>query len=261
MPDFKFIGFSTENKIALIAINNPPANALSSKIMEELDESIEIVLKDEEIKAAIITGTGGVIFVAGADIKEIATIENAAKGQELTARGQAVLNKIEQSEKPFIAAINGLALGGGCELAMACHIRIASDMAKFGQPEISLGIIPGFGGTQRLPRLVGPGKAAEMILTGDMITAKEAYRIGLVDKIVPPDDVLRQAKGLAKRITSKGKPAVAAALKAMNKGMKTSLEEGLKIESEIFGTICETEDKKEGITAFLEKRQPKFKDR
>lgn len=261
MPDFKFINFSTENKIAIIAINNPPANALSSKIMEELDESIEIVLKDEEIKVAIITGTGGVIFVAGADIKEIATIENTAKGQELTTKGQAVLNKIEKSKKPFIAAINGLALGGGCELAMACHIRIGSDMAKFGQPEINLGIIPGFGGTQRLPRLVGPGKAAEMILTGDMITAKDAHRIGLVDKIVPPDDVLKQAKGLAKRITTKGKMAIAAALKAMNEGMKTSLEEGLKIESEIFGKICETEDKKEGITAFLEKRQPKFKDR
>ena len=260
MSDFKFINFSSENKIAIIAINNPPANALSSKVMEELEESIDKVLKDEEIKAAIITGTGGIIFVAGADIKEISNIENAALGQELTEKGQAVLNKIEQSEKPFIAAINGLALGGGCELAMACHIRIASDMAKLGQPEINLGIIPGFGGTQRLPRLVGPGKAAEIILTGDMITAKEAHRIGLVDKIVPPNNVLKQAKGLAKRITSKGKLAIAAALKTVNQGLKTSLKEGLKIESETFGKICETDDKKEGVAAFLEKRQPKFKD-
>ena len=261
MPDFKFINFSSENKIAIIAINNPPANALSSKVMEELDDSVDAVLKDDDIKVAIITGTGGVIFVAGADIKEIANIENAAKGQELTAKGQAVLNKIEQSEKPFIAAINGLTLGGGCELAMACHIRIASDMTKFGQPEINLGIIPGFGGTQRLPRLVGSGKAAEIILTGDMVTAKEAHRIGLVDKIVPPDDVLKQAKGIARRITSKGKLAIAAALKSMNRGLKTSLEEGLRIESEIFGKVCETEDKKEGVSAFLEKRQPKFKDK
>ena len=261
MPDFKFINFSSENKIAIIAINNPPANALSSKVMEELDDSVDAVLKDDDIKVAIITGTGGVIFVAGADIKEIANIENAAKGQELTAKGQAVLNKIEQSEKPFIVAINGLTLGGGCELAMACHIRIASDMTKFGQPEINLGIIPGFGGTQRLPRLVGSGKAAEIILTGDMVTAKEAHRIGLVDKIVPPDDVLKQAKGIAKRIASKGKLAIAAALKSMNRGLKTPLEEGLRIESEIFGKVCETEDKKEGVSAFLEKRQPKFKDK
>ena len=261
MPGFKFINFSSENKIAIIAINNPPANALSSKVMEELDDSVDAVLKDDDIKVAIITGTGGVIFVAGADIKEIANIENAAKGQELTAKGQAVLNKIEQSEKPFIVAINGLTLGGGCELAMACHIRIASDMTKFGQPEINLGIIPGFGGTQRLPRLVGSGKAAEIILTGDMVTAKEAHRIGLVDKIVPPDDVLKQAKGIAKRIASKGKLAIAAALKSMNRGLKTPLEEGLRIESEIFGKVCETEDKKEGVSAFLEKRQPKFKDK
>ena len=261
MPDYKFINFSSENKIAIIAINNPPANALSSKVMEELEESVDAVLNDEEIKVAIITGTGGVIFVAGADIKEIADITDAKTGQALTAKGQSVLNKIENSEKPFIAAINGLALGGGCELAMACHMRVASDMTKIGQPEINLGIIPGFGGTQRLPRLVGPGKAAEIILTGDMITAKEAYRIGLVDKIVPPDDVLKQAKGLAKRITSKGKLAIAAALKAINQGLKTSLEEGLKIESEMFGKICGTEDKKEGVAAFLEKRQPKFKDK
>lgn len=261
MPDFKLINYSVENKVAVIAINNPPANALSSKVMEELEESIDAVLKDEEVKAAIITGTGAVIFVAGADIKEIAGINDAATGQALTAKGQAVFNKIEQSEKPFIAAINGLALGGGCELAMACHIRIASDMAKLGQPEINLGVIPGFGGTQRLPRLVGPGKATEIILSGDMITAKEAHRIGLVDKIVPPADVLKQAKGLAKRITAKGKPAIAAALKAINQGLQTSLEEGLKIESELFGKICETEDKKEGTTAFIEKRQPNFKDK
>lgn len=261
MSDFKFISFSSENKIAIIAINNPPANALSSKVMEELNETIEIIQKDDDIKVAIITGTGSVIFVAGADIKEISAIENAAIGKELVRKGQNILNKIEQSEKPFIAAINGLALGGGCELAMACHIRIASDMTKFGQPEINLGIIPGFGGTQRLPRLVGPGKAAEMILTGDMITAKEAFRIGLVDKIVPPEDVLKQAKGLAKRITTKGKLTIAAALKSINQGLQTSLEEGLKIESENFGNTCITEDMKEGLSAFIEKRQPKFKDK
>ncbi len=261
MPDFKFISYSSEDNIAIIALNNPPANALSSQLMEELDQTVDTILEDDSIKAAIITGTGGVIFVAGADIKEIATIEDAVKGQELTGKGQAVLNKIEKAEKPFIAAINGLALGGGCELAMACHIRVASDMTKLGQPEIGLGIIPGFGGTQRLPRLVGRGKAAEMILTGDMITAKEAHRIGLVDKIVPPADVLKQAKGLAKRMTSKGKLAIAAALNAMNRGLETTLEEGLKIESEMFGKVCETEDKKEGIAAFVEKRQPKFKDK
>ena len=251
---------TVDDKVATIVIDHPPANTLSTPVMQELDKIIDEVNSNAEIKAAVITGAG-MFFIAGADINEIFTIKNAKQGEDLTLTGQAVLNKMENSPKPFIAAINGMCLGGGMELAMACHIRVCGDRAQLGQPEIMLGIIPGFGGTQRLSRLTNKAKAIEMILTGDRITAQEAYRIGLVNKVVPNMEVVKQAVGLAKKIASKSAVSIAKALDAICNGLEKSLEDGLKYESKLFGQVCESEDMKEGVSAFVEKRQPKFTDK
>ncbi|MBD3287854.1 enoyl-CoA hydratase [candidate division KSB1 bacterium] len=252
--------FSVEDRVATIIIDHPPANTLSTPVMEELDKIVEEVISDNEIKAAVITGAG-MFFIAGADINEIQTIDTAEKGAEVSHKGQGILNKIENAPKPFIAAINGMCLGGGLELAMACHMRICGDRAQLGQPEILLGIIPGFGGTQRLARLTNRAKAIEMILTGDRITAQEAFRIGLVNKVVPNMDVVKQAVGLAKKIASKGAMAVAYALGAITEGLDMTIADGLKNEAKFFGDVCETADMKEGVSAFIEKRQPKFMDK
>ncbi|MGD2103877.1 MAG: enoyl-CoA hydratase-related protein, partial [Anaerolineae bacterium] len=197
------------------------------------------------------------------EIKQL--IESSEGGyteaREFIERGQGVNRKIETSSKPVIAAINGFCLGGGLELAMACHMRICSDRARLGQPEINLGLIPGWGGTQRLPRIVGKGKALEMILTGDMVTAQEAYRIGLVNKVVPAGAILKEARGLARKIVSKSSCCIAAALRAVTAGLETDIEEGLDREKEQFVRLADTEDIREGVSAFLEKRQPEFKDR
>lgn len=257
---YQYWKLTIEDKVATIVIDHPPANALSTPVMSELDKIIDEVNSTAEIKAAVITGAG-MFFIAGADIKEIHTITSAQQGEKLTLRGQSILNKMEKSPKPFIAAINGMCLGGGLELAMACHIRVCGDSAQLGQPEILLGIIPGFGGSQRLSRITNKSKSIEMILTGDRITAQEAYRIGLVNKVVPTMDVVRQAVGLAKKITSKSAVAVAKALDAINSGYEMSQDDGLKYETKLFGQICESEDMKEGVSAFVEKRQPKFKDK
>jgi len=247
--------------VATITINNPPANVLSLAVMQQLERAIDGAGADPAIRAVVLTGAGNV-FVAGADVKEIAGISSAARGRELTSMGQALLNKIEQLPKPVIAAINGLfCLGGGLELAMACHLRVAAERVRMGQPEVDLGIMPGFGGTQRLPRIVGPSKAAELILTGDKIQAMEAKAIGLVNKVVPDGEVLKQAQGLAKKIAAKGQPAVRAIMTAIGAAISAPLAEGLKKESELFGSLCETADMKEGIKAFLEKRQPKWQDK
>jgi len=259
MP-YQYWKMTVEDKVATIIIDHPPANALSTPVMGELDKIIDEVNANAAIKAAVLTGAG-MFFIAGADIKEIHTIANAKQGEELTLSGQGILSKMEKSPKPFIAAINGMCLGGGMELAMACHIRICGDSAQLGQPEIVLGIIPGFGGTQRLSRIVNKSKAIEMILTGDRITAQEAYRVGLVNKVVPTMDVVKQAVGLAKKIVAKGAVAVAKALDAINTGYEMTIDDGLTYEAKLFGQICETEDMKEGVSAFIEKRQPKFKDK
>ncbi len=257
----QYVAQTVEEGVATVTINNPPANALTIAVMTELETTIENLFKDPAIKVGVITGAGQ-LFVAGADVKEIAGIDSAAKGRELTARGQAAFTKIERGEKPVIAAINGLfCLGGGLELALACHIRIAGDRARLGQPEIDLGIIPGFGGTQRLARVVGRAKATELILSGDRITAQEAKAIGLINKVVPDGEVLKQAQGFARKIASKGQVAVRAALEAIREGLDRPLDEGLALESRLFGKLCETHDMKEGLEAFLNKRQPKFKDR
>jgi enoyl-CoA hydratase/carnithine racemase len=230
----------------------------------ELEEAIDELMAADDVKAVVITGGGTNAFVAGADIPEIKEqLESAdeAGASEFIERGHRTFLKIETASKPIIAAINGFCLGGGLELSMACHMRICSDRARLGQPEINLGIIPGWGGTQRLPRLVGKGKAIEMILTGDMITAQEAYRIGLVNKVVPGGAVLKEAQGLARKIASKSKFPTAATLEAVSSGLQVSIEEGLKIEAEQFLILKEKEDPREGVSAFLEKRQPQFKDK
>ncbi len=257
----QLIKLNKEESVAIITVDNPPVNILSSQAIKELDEAITSVLNDNGVKVAILTGAGPNVFIAGADVKEIAQINSGKEAEDLALKGQSVINRIENSKKPFIAAVNGVCLGGGNELAMACHIRVSSDRAKFGQPEILLGIIPGFGGTQRLLRLCGQAKARELILTGDNITAQEAFRIGLVNKVVPDGEVLKQSLGLAKKIAAKGRRAIEFTQEAISEGAKLSVEEGLKIEARLFGKVCETEDKKEGVKAFLEKRQPKFQDR
>lgn len=256
----QYVITSIEEGVATLVINNPPVNALSSPILLEIESEIEALAHQTEVKVIVITGAG-TQFIAGADIKEIAAITSPAQGREASARGQEVFNKMERCPKPILAAIQGVCLGGGLELALACHMRIASDRARLGQPEINLGIIPGFGGTQRLARLVGKAKAIELILTGETITAQEAKAIGLVNRVVPDADLLRQAKGFAKKIASKGQVSVQAALRAVQEGGEKSLSEGLAFESELFGQLCDTEDMREGLSAFIEKRQPQFHDR
>lgn len=256
-----FVKVATEEGIAVVTIDRPPVNVLSRQVMQELDRCVESLNTDGAVKVVILTGGGAFAFVAGADVKEIAAIASGQEAGRLAAEGQAVIMKIQRLEKPVIAAINGVCLGGGNELAMACHLRIAGDRTRFGQPEISLGIIPGFGGTQRLPRLIGKAKAIELTLTGDLITAQEAHRLGLVNHVVPQDQVMKVAKDLARKIASKGQVAVRAALSAIEQGLERSLDEGLAAEARAFGQVAETEDAREGVKAFLEKRQPRFHDR
>ncbi|MBI3271977.1 MAG: enoyl-CoA hydratase/isomerase family protein [Planctomycetes bacterium] len=215
---------------------------------------------DPNVRGIILTGEG-MMFCAGADLKEIMKIQNANQALEVVRKGHEFCLEIEAMKLPVIAAINGPCLGGGNELAMACHIRVASDKARFGQPEINFGLIPGLGGSQRLPRLVGRAKALELLLTGDMLSAQEAKALGLVNQVVPEQMLLKTATGIAKKIAAKGKVAVGAILDAVNRGMAVPIKDALAIESELFGKICETEDMKEGVSAFVEKRQPKFKDR
>jgi len=258
MASFKSIRISLEDSIMILVIDHPPANALSQSVMQELEQAIQDFEKNNEARVLIITGAGNFAFVAGADIRELIQINSAARAEELALKGQKVLSRIENLSKPVIAAINGVCLGGGNELAMACHIRVASDRARFGQPEINLGIIPGFGGTQRLARICGVSKAIELNLTGDIIPASEAYRIGLVNRVVRDEELMKETVGLGKRIVSKGSKAVEYILEAIRKGIRMSLEEGLNCEAKLFGKICDTRDMREGLTAFIEKRQPQF---
>jgi enoyl-CoA hydratase len=257
----QFINYTIDERVATVTISNPPANVLTTPLMSELEKVTDELAGIDEVKVIVMVGSGN-LFVAGADIKEIASIASSRQGEDLAKGGQGVFNKIEQMKKPVIAAITGFCLGGGMELAMACHMRIAGDRARMGQPEINLGIIPGFGGTQRLPRLVGKPKAMELILTGDMINAQEAKALGLVNKVVPEGEVLKQAQGLAKKIASKGRKAVQAALKTVQEGtLMQPPSAGFEMEAQLFGEICQTSDMKEGLSAFIEKRQPKFQDK
>jgi enoyl-CoA hydratase len=244
--------------IATVIFNRPTKlNVLNRKVMDELADCIEQIRKDDEVKAVILTGAGEKAFVAGADVNELA-VHTPVQGKEASVAGQRVLDALENLGKPSIAAVNGYALGGGCELAMAATLRIASDAARFGQPEVKLGIIPGYGGTQRLPRLVGKGRALELILGGEPITAQEAYRIGLVNQVAPAAELIPAARALAKKIMANAPLAVRFAMEAVNHGLELSQQEGQFLEATLFGLVATTEDMKEGTRAFLEKRPAKF---
>jgi len=248
-----------ENQVLTITINRPDKlNALNQATLRELDGIIEQAQNDDDTKVIIITGAGDKAFVAGADISELATTD-AMTGMQFARYGQSVFNHIEDCGKPVIAAVNGFALGGGCELAMACHLRIASDNAKFGQPEIKLGVIPGFGGTQRLTRLVGKGKSMEMNLLGDMISAHKAEQIGLANWVVPQGELLPTVNKVATQLAQSAPIAVSMTIDAINKGAECGLGEALDYEVKAFGICCASEDKNEGTAAFLEKRAAEFK--
>jgi len=248
-----------EGGLEIITFNRPNVlNALNSALLDELEREIDILIKAEDIGVVILTGAGEKAFIAGADIKELKSL-NSLEAEAFSRKGHRILRKLETLPQPTIAAVNGFALGGGCELCMACDIRLASEKAKFGQPEINLGLIPGFGGTQRLPRYVGRGRALEMILTGEMISADEALRIGLVNHIYPPDKLMTAAKEMANKILQKSKLISRMAKEAVSIGINLPLYDGCNYEIEKFAITCSTEDKLEGTTAFLEKRPPVFK--
>src|SRR5262249_15528988 len=234
--------------------------ALNQQTWEDLRTAFEDARDDTEVRGVILTGAGDKAFIAGADISELANV-TAVEAQKSSSYGQAVLNLIEDLGKPVVAGVNGFALGGGCETAMACTIRVASENAKFGQPEVKLGVIPGGGGTQRLPRLVGKGRALQLILSGEMIGAQEAYRIGLVNEVVPAADLITRAEAILKQIFANAPIAVKFAIEAVNNGSETSLAEGLALEAALFGLCAGTEDKKEGTQAFLQKRAAQFQGR
>jgi enoyl-CoA hydratase len=258
---YENIFLEKKNAIAYVTLNRPKVlNALSLATMEELRAAFHDIKNDADIRVVILTGAGEKAFVAGADIGELA-VQDAVSGKKYAHRGQNVLNLIENLGKPVIACINGFALGGGCELALACTMRLASENAKLGQPEVKLGILPGYGGSQRLPRLVGKGIAMQLILTGEMITAQEAHRIGLVNEVTSAAELIPRAEAIAAKIIANGPLAVQYALEAVNKGMETTLAEGQFLEATLFGICCATDDKKEGTAAFLEKRSAAFKGR
>jgi enoyl-CoA hydratase len=261
LAQFENLLYDKKQHIAYITVNRPRVlNALNRSTMEELRRAFTGAKDDLEVRVVILTGAGEKSFVAGADLNELNKF-TPIEGKESTHIGQSVLDLIENLGKPVIACVNGFALGGGCELAMACTMRLASENAKLGQPEVTLGLIPGYGGTQRLPRLVGKGLAMQLLLTGAMISAEEAYRIGLVNEVVPSAELIPRAEAIARKIIDNAPLAVQYAMEAVNHGMEMPLKEGLYLEATLFGMICGTEDKNEGTAAFLEKRRANFKGR
>src|ERR1700719_1115925 len=257
-PILENLLYEKKGAIAYVTLNRPKVlNALNQQTWKELRTVFEDARDDPGIRGAILTGAGDKAFIAGSDIGELAHV-TAVEAEQSSSYGQAVLDLIENLCKPVIAAVNGYALGGGCETAMACTIRVAVEHAKFGQPEVTLGLIPGGGGTQRLPRLVGKGRGLQLILSGEMIGAQEAFRIGLVNEIVPAAELIARAEAILKKIAANAPIAIKLALEATNKGMETSQSEGLLLEASYFGLCAATEDKKEGTSAFLEKRVPQF---
>ena len=255
---FENITYEVKGPIAYITLNRPKVlNALNRKTLEELNAAFHAAKDDGTIKGIILTGSGEKAFIAGADIAEISAIDND-KAEEFSTRGQDLLSFVETLGKPVIAAVNGFALGGGCETAMACTIRIAAENAKFGQPEVKLGILPGYGGTHRLPRLVGKGRALQLILSGSIIDAHEAYRIGLVNEVVPAADLISRCEAILKQIDANAPLAIQYAIDAVNQGGDTDLTSALKLEAKYFALAARTEDRKEGTSAFIQKRAPQF---
>ncbi len=254
---YEKLHLETGDGLAVITIDNPKANALSREVIRELDKAFAAVKADDEVKAVVLTGAGK-MFVAGADISELNKL-TPLEAVEYARSGQHLMTRIENLNKPVIAAVNGFALGGGCEISMACTLRIAAEGAKFGQPEVKLGLIPGFGGTQRLPKLVGLGPAMELLLSGDMIDAAEAHRLGLVNRVVALDDLMDEAKKLASKLAAVGPVALRLAKDAAYRGMGMAYTESMRMEADLFGTCFATEDAKEGTAAFLEKRAADFK--
>jgi enoyl-CoA hydratase/carnithine racemase len=253
--------YEKKGPIAYVTLNRPKVlNALSKATIAELKTAFEDARDDAAVRGVILTGAGDKAFAAGADVGEVVN-DTPLEAAEHTRVGQEVTSLIENLGKPVIAAVNGYAVGGGCELAMACTIRIAAETAKFGQPEVKLGIMPGYGGSQRLPRLIGKGRALQVILTGDTVSAQEAYRIGLVNEVVPGTNLMARAEAILHQINANGPVGVRCSLEAVNKGLETGLSEGLFIEASLFAICASTDDKKEGTSAFLEKRTPRFQGR
>lgn len=252
------VRYEAAEGIAVITIDRPDKlNALNHRTIVELGEAVSRAAADDAVRGIIVTGGGKKAFVAGADIAELAKM-GPVDGVEVSRLGQRVFREIELSRKPVIAAVNGFALGGGCELAMACHLRVVSENAKFGLPEVKLGIIPGYGGSLRLPRLVGKGRALELILTGEMIDAAEAHRIGLANRVVPQDGLLEACRALLGQIIANGPVALALAIECTTRGMEMAVDDGLALESNLFGLLAATSDMREGMSAFLEKRKAEF---
>jgi enoyl-CoA hydratase len=257
--NYQTLSYDVQERIATVTIRRTEKmNALNQQAKAELKAVFTLIKNNQAVDVVVLTGAGDKAFVAGTDIQELSLL-NSETAKEFSREGQELFDLIEHLGKPVIAAVNGYALGGGCELALACHIRLASDNAKFGQPEINLGVIPGYGGTQRLARLIGRGRAMELILTGNQIDAQEALRIGLVNRVVPVSELLPLAKRLAEVITAKGQIAVRMALKAVNITQESTLSDGQQLEASLFGVCCDTQDFQEGTRAFLEKRKPEFK--
>ena len=255
----EFIKVERDGALAIVTVNRPDKlNALNAQIVAELGAAMRELDRDNGVRGVVLTGAGEKAFVAGADIAELAQM-TPISGIDVSRAGQDVFRALETMHKPVIAAVNGFALGGGLELALACHMRIASENAKLGLPEVKLGIIPGYGGTIRLPRLVGRGRALELMLSGEMIDAQEAFRIGLVNRVVPQAELLNTAKSLLNKIAANGPIAVALALEAVDHGFNTTTEDALRLESNLFGLLASTADMKEGMAAFLEKRKAEFK--
>jgi enoyl-CoA hydratase len=253
---YQTLTYEVKHHVATITLNRPEVlNALNARVFDELEHIFTDMDRNPAVRVLLITGAGEKAFAAGADINELAKT-TAFTGEHLSLRGQSVFELIESCGRPVIALINGFALGGGCELALACTLRIASERARLGQPEVKLGVVPGYGGTQRLPRLIGESRALRLLLTGDIIDAAEALRIGLVDEVVPAADLLSRGHALATQIASSAPLAITGCLEAVRRGSHLHLHEAMRVEAEIFGQLCETEDKAEGTAAFLAKRAP-----
>ncbi len=256
----KKCSYTVSDGVAVMRVDNPPVNALSKPVLTDIEETVKNVLADDSVRVVVFTGAGDKAFIAGADITEFVALDSKEKGSELLKYGQDITNLIAGADKPFIAAVNGFCLGGGMEFAMACHIRLADEKAQIGLPEIKLGIIPGYAGTQRTPRFIGKARALELILSGNFLSGSQAADYGIVNRVVPAGTVLDEAVKLAKTIAERSRMNIRAAIKAVNQGMEMSLADGMKLERDLFGELCETQDKVEGVAAFMEKRAASFKD-